>query len=84
MIRCFEDPACGGGYHSARCFGGVNEHGAPRSVSLLLQAERALARVEAIADGWVGFDDTHYYGDRILMAIYDREEVSAWEASDDS
>ena len=38
-----------------------------------LRAEAELARlregVTALADGWVGFDDSHHYGDAILKAI---------------
>ena len=29
----------------------------------------ALARVVALANSWVGFDDSHHYGDAVLTTI---------------
>lgn len=32
-------------------------------------AAASVERVRALADGWVGFDDSHHYGDAVLMAL---------------
>lgn len=31
--------------------------------------EAALAPVRALAEGWVGFDDSHHYGDAVLKLL---------------
>ena len=40
------------------------------SIRVTSHAEKdALARVAALASSWVGFDDSHHYGDAVLKAI---------------
>lgn len=38
----------------------------------LLQAR--ISRVRALGDSWVGFDNSHYYGDLVLKALMDPPE----------
>lgn len=55
--------------------GVFNEDGALAEIERLRET---VARIQALGEGWIGFDDSHHYGDAVLglLAADDTQDPS--------